>query len=193
MKTMKKKKQTKMETESPETESEISETEESIIDSVPLQADEVEDTIVDADFDDDDDDDDLETDEDGQVEMYQDDARIKNKQSAINEGYKSVENRIRKIGEHAAFFKSLSGYLVKLDPEPDADVIKQNLGTALFHAATLSEDISFAITQLKKIDAINEELMEMTGETAEEREPLPHPSIKFVKDELGEVDDADKQ
>lgn len=133
----------------------------------------------------DDDDDKEETfvERDGQVSMFATDAQIKSKTVEITEAYKSVQARLKKIAEHASFFKSFSSYMGQLDPGPEGDIVQENLKAALAHAADLMRDLEHALTQLKKVDELEQKLKELSDSFTLGQTKRPAPTIKMLSED----------
>lgn len=127
---------------------------------------------------------------DGQVSMYPNEARSASRRNDVTQGFKSVEARIKRVKEHATFFKSFAAFVSELDVDPDRETIRENVKTALVRAASLQEDLEWALAQYKKIEELEELIAE--SDNAERPEPKPHPTIDMNPDN-GDEDEEESE
>jgi multidrug efflux pump subunit AcrB len=150
------------------------EAEKALLGTTEESGEEVTDVIVNPDFGDE-----PHVDREGQAALFPAEARQIGKQTDLTEAFKSVEARLKKVKDHANFFKSFAAFISELDVDPDRETIRENIKTALVKAVTLQEDLEWALTQFKKVEEIEEELGEIAKSRGESVERTPHPVIKF--------------
>lgn len=130
---------------------------------------------------------------DGQVALFPSDARVAAKEVDITESYKAVTSRLTVIKEHAAFFKSFSGYMAQLDPGPEGDVCQENLKAALVRCDKMSKDLSFTLSTLQKIDEFEQQLSEMIEARSGQKPREPLPRVVMLPDEKQALGKLGKQ
>lgn len=152
----------------------ISNAESELLNKTAESGEEVTDVIVDPDFKDDEEN---FVDKDGQAAMFPKEAKSASRREDLNQGFKSVEARLKKVKEHASFFKNFAAFISELDVDADRETIRENIKTALIKGANLQDDLHWAICQYKKIDGLEEQIAE--SDNAPRPEPKPHPTIEM--------------
>lgn len=105
---------------------------------------------------------------DGQLvlpaEPFQRDTRIAGMTHDIEEGYKSLFARVKAVSEHGTFFRKLGEYVASLDVDTETEAVRSNLLVGLVHCAALEKDLSHAVEQLEKVQEVKKQLNQVAEE-----------------------------